>query len=138
MTKRGPQRRKPGGAMFGLFFALLAMFLGLWFLGVGYALAQSGSPPGSGHGFLIDKHTAAKVDCHACHVEEPASKPPEMAMCLSCHGGTYSRLAATTQLVQPNPHASHQGPIPCSVCHHVHSPSRMFRNNCHNVDLTPP
>ena len=91
MAKRGPQRRKPGGAMFGLFFALLAMFLGLWFLGVGHALAQSASPPGSGHGFLIDKHTAANVDCHACHVEEPASKPPEMAMCLSCHGGTYSR-----------------------------------------------
>ena len=124
--------------MCGLFFALLAMFLGLWFLGVGYALAQSASPPGSGHGFLIDKHTAAKVDCHACHVEEPASKPPEMTMCLSCHGGTYARLAATTQLVQPNPHASHQGPIPCSVCHHVHSPSRMFCNNCHNFDLTTP
>ena len=121
-----------------LILAFLALLPGLWPFGVSHALGESASVPGGGLGFLIDKHLAAKLDCRACHAEEPASKPPEMATCLSCHGGTYERLAATTESVQPNPHASHQGPIPCSICHHVHSASQMFCNSCHNFDMTTP
>ena len=137
MTRRSPKN----GSLeqfAGYSLVLRAMCLGLWLVCMDHAFAQSASPPGGRRGFLIDKHTAARVNCVACHSEEPAGTPPEIATCLRCHGGTYAGLAAKTQLVQPNPHASHQGPVPCSVCHHVHSPSQMFCNNCHNFDMTTP
>ncbi|HEY1310496.1 MAG TPA: cytochrome c3 family protein, partial [Pseudolabrys sp.] len=72
-----------------------------------HALAQSPTP-GAGHGFLIDKHVAAGVTCAKCHTVSTA-KAPETAACLSCHGGTYAKLAEMTQADQPNPHASHRG-----------------------------
>lgn len=101
------------------------------------ALAQSPAPPGAGHGFLIDKHVSAGVACNKCHVESLA-KEPEMATCLTCHGGTYDKLAAMTASQKPNPHDSHQGPVPCSSCHHVHKVSENFCSNCHNFEMTVP
>jgi hypothetical protein len=102
------------------------------------AIAQSPSAPGVGHGFLIDKHLAAGSTCAKCHAENPPTKGSDMATCLACHGGTYGKLAAMTEKDQPNPHASHQGPLPCSSCHHVHVASQTFCNNCHNYDMTTP
>ena len=100
------------------------------------ALAQS-SAPGSGHGFLIDKHVAAGLACNKCHTESTA-KAPEMATCLSCHGGTYAKLAAMTDKDQPNPHASHRGEVPCAECHHVHMASVTLCNQCHTYDMKTP
>jgi len=93
--------------------------------------------PGSGHGFLIDRHVAAHVPCGQCHTAGLAV-PPTVVTCLSCHGGTYQKLAASTANDTPNPHASHQGEVPCSACHHVHKASQLICNNCHNFDLTSP
>jgi hypothetical protein len=113
--------------LFGLFQAMALQ-----------AAAQSPSAPRAGHGFLIDKHLAAGLTCNKCHTESPPAKGPEMATCLACHGGTYEKLATMTEKDQPNPHASHQGPLPCSSCHHVHAASQTFCNNCHNYDMTTP
>ena len=125
---------------------ILAALVGLCASFMIHALARSAPAPGSGHGFLIDKHVAAKLNCGACHSENPPNKAPEMATCLGCHGGTYDKLgAATAQKLgiapgsnQPNPHASHQGPVPCANCHHVHAASVMFCNGCHNYEMTTP
>lgn len=100
--------------------------------------AQTPSAPGSGHGYLIDKHLAAKLACSACHAESPPHVAPPMARCLGCHGGTYEALAQATASHDPNPHASHQGPLPCASCHHVHSASQNFCNTCHNFDMNTP
>jgi len=99
--------------------------------------AQAPTAPGAGHGFLIDKHVAAGLTCVKCHTESTA-KAPEMATCLSCHGGTYDELAAMTAKDQPNPHSSHRGQVPCAECHHVHIASVTLCSQCHTFDMTTP
>ena len=93
--------------------------------------------PGAGHGYLIDRHVAAGVGCAACHGREPAAAPA-VETCLGCHGGNYDRLAAMTAADRPNPHASHEGPLPCSSCHHVHKASVTVCNSCHDFDMKSP
>ena len=114
------------GALFGLLASLL------W-----QAAAQTQTAPGGGHGFLIDKHTAAGVNCTGCHGNASPPKAPEMTACLGCHG-SYSQIAAKTASDQPNPHASHLGDLPCSACHHVHKASETYCDQCHAFSMSPP
>ena len=101
------------------------------------AVAQAPTGPGSGHGFLIDKHIVAGLNCASCHHDAPPPNAPEMTACIGCHG-SYQKIAAKTATDQPNPHASHLGEIPCSACHHFHQASEMFCDQCHAFGLTPP
>ncbi len=101
-----------------------------------HAAAQSPAP-GAGHGFLIDKHVAAGINCGGCHSESPPAKQPDNAACTKCHGG-YTELAAKTASDQPNPHASHLGDIPCASCHHIHQASQTYCAQCHNFDMNTP
>lgn len=113
--------------------ALLAGLLAsLW-----HADAQLPSGPGSGHGFLIDKHIGAGLNCASCHHDAPPPKAPAMAACVGCHG-SYQQIAAKTAALQPNPHASHVGEIPCASCHHVHKASEVFCDQCHAFGMSPP
>lgn len=105
-----------------------------------HGAAQTPAPaaaPGAGHGFLIDKHMAAGLNCAACHSETPPSKQPDSAVCVKCHG-TNAQVATKTASDQPNPHASHLGDIPCTSCHHVHQASVLYCAQCHNFDLKTP
>lgn len=107
---------------------------------LGHAIAQAPRPsaaPGAGHGFLIDKHTSAGVNCAACHTESPPSKQPDPAACIKCHG-TNAQMATKTASDQPNPHASHLGDVPCTSCHHIHQASALYCAQCHNFDLNTP
>src|SRR5665213_2400653 len=94
------------------------------------ASLQAQSVPGAGHGFLIDKHSAANVKCASCHTTSRA-RPPTTATCLGCHGGSYDALAVRTATHEPNPHQSHQGEVPCAACHHVHKASENSCVQCH-------
>lgn len=118
---------------------LLSVFIGLSQFFVLDTVAQTPAPaaPGAGQGFLIDKHVAAHVACAQCHTQDTAT-PPTMATCLTCHGGTYEKLAAMTAKDQPNPHDSHQGQVPCASCHHVHMASQNFCSSCHNFEMKTP
>ncbi len=100
--------------------------------------ADEAGAPGGGHGYLIDKHIAAHLSCSACHSENPPAATPETAKCLTCHGGSYGRLAADTVNDQPNPHQSHQGELACSSCHHVHKASVTMCSSCHSFDMITP
>lgn len=91
---------------------------------------QPQAAPGAGHGFLIDRHMAAGLTCDACHKTTPI-KPTSMSTCLSCHGGTYGKLAALSASHYPNPHQSHRGEVPCAACHHVHMMSENYCSQCH-------
>jgi len=107
---------------------------------LGRAIAQTPPPPaapGAGHGFLIDKHMSAGVNCASCHAESPPSKQPDSAVCIKCHG-TNAQMATKTVSDQPNPHASHIGDIPCTSCHHIHQTSVLYCAQCHNFDLNTP
>jgi hypothetical protein len=123
------------GALIPVAFA--SALAGLAQLAVLSAFAQASSAPGAGHGFLIDKHVAASMSCAQCHMPNTAS-PPTTATCLSCHGGTYEKLAAVTAKDEPNPHASHRGDVDCAECHHVHKVSVTLCNQCHTYDMTTP
>ena len=67
-------------------------------------------------------HAKIKVSCHDCHHKE---KPNTAAVpddaCMVCHGD-YPAMKALTKDAKPNPHDSHQGPIPCTECHRQHKP----------------
>jgi len=124
--------------MRGWFYAV-ALLIGGVAAVLTHADAQSltAAAPGGGHGFLIDKHIAAGLNCAACHSESPPSKQPDTAVCVKCHG-TNAQIAAKTASDQPNPHASHLGDIPCTSCHHVHQASVLYCAQCHNFDLKTP
>ncbi len=102
-----------------------------------HAGAQSPPAPGAGHGFLIDKHAAASLNCNACHMESPPAKQPDNAACAKCHGSA-ADLATKTAADQPNPHESHLGDIPCASCHHIHRASETYCAKCHNFDMKTP
>lgn len=123
--------------MRALSISIICLLVGLCQALVPHAIAQAPAAPGAGHGFLIDKHVAAGLSCDKCHTET-AAKAPDTAACLSCHGGTYGKLAAMTDKDQPNPHVSHQGEVPCAECHHVHKASVTLCNRCHSFDMTTP
>jgi hypothetical protein len=95
------------------------------------AADQASAAPGAGHGFLIDKHLAAGLACTACHTTTPM-RPIPTATCLSCHGGSYDKLAAMSAADDPDSHQSHQGAVPCAACHHVHMASQNFCAQCHS------
>ena len=101
------------------------------------AFAQAPRGPGAGHGYLIDKHVRAGLNCAACHADAPPPKAPAMTACLGCHG-SYSDIAAKTAADQPNPHASHVGNVPCEACHHVHKASELMCSQCHAFQMNPP
>jgi hypothetical protein len=96
------------------------------------------TPPGFGRGFLIDKHLAGGLQCSSCHTEDPPAKQPDWIKCLDCHGGSYTKLAEMTAKVYPNPHASHQGALPCTWCHHNHKRSETYCERCHSWDFKTP
>jgi hypothetical protein len=124
----------------GLATTVFCLLIGLFQIMVPLALAQQSRPPvgpGAGHGFLIDKHAAAGLACNKCHTQSIA-KAPDVPTCLTCHGGTYDKLAAITAQSQPNPHASHRGEAACAECHHVHKVSVTLCNQCHTYDMTTP
>jgi len=103
-----------------------------------FIMEAAAQAPGAGHGFLIDKHSEKGVNCAACHAAAPPPAAPAMTVCLGCHGGSYQAIAAKTTSVEPNPHASHQGDIPCASCHHIHKASESFCDQCHSFGLKTP
>jgi hypothetical protein len=114
----------------------LAIAFGIAAAFVTHGLAQTPAP-GAGHGFLIDKHVGAGLNCASCHSESPPAKQPDSAVCTKCHG-SYKDIAAKTAADQPNPHASHLGDIPCTSCHKIHQASVTYCAQCHNFDFKTP
>lgn len=101
------------------------------------AALPAGAAPGAGHGFLIDKHLAAGLNCASCHANAAPPAAPTESVCTSCHG-SYEQIAAKSASDNPNPHASHLGNIPCASCHHVHQVSVLYCDQCHAWELTTP
>lgn len=88
------------------------------------------------HRLLIDRHSAAGLDCKSCHGDAAFTEPVAEAACVQCHG-TYSDLAARTPW-EPNPHRSHMGELACSTCHTIHKPSVSFCDQCHSFGMQVP
>ena len=87
---------------------------------------------------LSHSHLLAGTSCVACHGE---ADPPEFVgtdQCLLCHKAE-DLVAATKDVEEANPHNSHYGPeLDCDVCHHAHSASENFCNQCHEYTFVIP
>ncbi len=82
--------------------------------------------------YMDSKHISKGLTCQSCHTPFPPQGVPDSKVCLSCHGGTYSDLAAKTSKLDPNPHKSHLGEEPCTSCHYSHEPFVYLCHTCHN------
>lgn len=116
-------------------FVSLSVFL----LGITFSLGESHTLLGAEKvkQFLVDKHGEKGVECNGCHQENPPQTAVPTAVCLQCHGGTYEELAGRTK-VNPNPHLSHLGDLPCESCHHSHKESENKCGGCHDFDFKVP
>lgn len=72
--------------------------------------------------FMDGKHVTKGLPCTACHTAMPPKGAPETKVCLSCHKNSYTAMAEVTVKVNPNPHTSHEGEVPCADCHKGHEP----------------
>jgi len=116
---------------------LLFLILGVFLMSVAVpALTSAQQPPGTAR--LLTKHLGAGITCAGCHTEKPPAAPVKMAQCFTCHGD-YDKLADKTDgKGSHNPHASHNGDLPCESCHHVHKASVNYCASCHQFDFKVP
>jgi len=116
---------------------LLFLFLGILLLAVG-AAAPASAQQAPGNAPLLQKHLGLGLNCAACHKENPPAAAVKMEQCFTCHGN-YDKLADKTDgKGSHNPHASHNGDLPCESCHHVHKPSVNYCGSCHQFDFKVP
>ena len=87
---------------------------------------------------LSHTHLLSGVTCKACHGD---ADPPEFVgidKCVTCHD-LGELVNATAGHSEANPHDSHYGPeLDCDLCHHVHSESENFCNQCHDFSYVVP
>lgn len=94
--------------------------------------------------FLADRHVEEhKLACASCH--DPA-QPTELKQikgreaCVSCHGDydKVYKLTIPRDDAEGNPHAQHDGVLPCTECHHGHKPGTNYCAECHTWEFTTP
>lgn len=80
-------------------------------------------------------HGKANIVCLACHGKTLPDQGDtvENGRCLACHGSMEALAARSAPKDFPdrNPHKSHLGEIACTVCHHGHTPSKVYCLGCH-------
>ena len=52
---------------------------------------------------LADRHIARGLKCESCHADAAHPAPVKKEKCLSCHGGSYEKLAEQTDSLEINP-----------------------------------
>lgn len=75
----------------------------------------------------------AAMPCTTCHANG-SFKAPAKETCFQCHG-SYEKVAAHTEKMNPNPHMSHRGEKDCNACHSMHGKARFECNDCHNFAI---
>ena len=90
----------------------------------------------------LSKHHQEVVGakCIQCHTEEPTTgENVTFDKCFACHGGSYEGLAKMTAKLDPNPHYTHLGDLPCNECHRFGGQESVNKcASCHNIDLNVP
>ena len=79
---------------------------------------------------LATIHAETGLACSACHMENPPAAAVGTEICTACHGLS-AEIAERTAEIEPNPHASHKGDLPCASCHRAHEPSVDACAGCH-------
>jgi len=121
-------KRLPGRRLLAAAAALLIAMTAL-----GSALAAQPAQ----QSLLGDRHKALGVACEGCHAQSAPTGPAPANACVGCHGDI-DKVAQQTQALQPNPHESHEGDIPCGECHHAHRASEDYCAKCHQFGFKVP
>lgn len=122
-ASRGEGRRGPSWSA----AALVALVCGI--------LLWTGVAPAAD--MLADRHAVTGINCASCHGKTEPQQKVASEVCTSCHGN-YAAIAAKTAKLDPNPHASHRGDLPCETCHNAHKPSVDFCQQCHDFGFKVP
>lgn len=102
---------------------LIALFL----IGITQIYASEAAP------FLADRHVSRGMKCQDCHAPDNKLKQNgDLDVCASCHGDYQAMIKKTEGKYETNPHAQHEGALPCSECHKGHKPSVNYCGGCHN------
>lgn len=94
-------------------------------------------------GFLAGRHGAKGVKCEMCHVTATGGKlkmvdEGKHEVCVQCHG-FYDKVVQLTETKdEQNPHAQHDGNLPCTECHKGHKKGVNYCAQCHNFEFTVP
>lgn len=96
------------------------------------AVAQEGP-------YLADRHAARGMKCETCHTSNNKLKTNgDLDICSSCHGDYAAMIKRTNGKYETNPHAQHEGALPCSECHKGHKKGVNYCGGCHNFVYNVP
>jgi fumarate reductase flavoprotein subunit len=92
---------------------------------------------------VTGKHKENSLECADCHETEEPDKPADYEVCTGCHGdmldaGPILFVDKKGKETEHYPHDSHEAPIPCTECHAIHKPTRLYCNKCHDFTNTVP
>lgn len=83
--------------------------------------------------FLADRHVARGMKCETCHTPNNKLKTSgDLDVCATCHGDYAAMIKKTDGKYEVNPHAQHEGALPCSECHQGHKEGKNYCGGCHN------
>lgn len=106
----------------------------------GVATPQTSAQPVAVQKFLGDRHVQRGLQCDACHTPDQKIKQNgDLDVCSQCHGD-YSAMIAKTKdrYEEVNPHAQHEGVLPCTECHKGHKPGVNYCGQCHSHSFNVP
>ena len=94
-------------------------------------------------GMLADRHASRGMSCDSCHETAQGGGVKafgEYGICAACHGDYQKMIDKTDRLFkdsgQPNPHAQHDGALPCTECHKGHQKGVNYCGQCHSFSYT--
>lgn len=85
--------------------------------------------------FLGDRHVERGLKCDSCHTPDNKIKQSgDYDVCVTCHGDYDAMIKRTAAKYQGkvNPHAQHEGVLPCVECHKGHKKSVNYCGGCHS------
>ncbi len=102
-------------------------------------LAGSVSAAFAADKMLADRHVQRGLKCDACHTTAAGgplkAEKSDYGVCATCHGDYDAMVKKTAAKAKkdgdPNPHAQHDGALPCTECHHAHKKGTSYCSQCH-------
>lgn len=84
--------------------------------------------------FLADRHVEKYgLKCETCHDKDMKVKQSgDYDVCVDCHGNYEKMIKKTEGKYQVNPHAQHEGVLPCTECHKGHKTGVNYCGQCHS------
>lgn len=114
--------------------AALCVAAGFAAIGAAPAAAADAQPAAGKTQFLADRHVEKYgLKCESCHDKDMKLKQAgDYDICVSCHGDYEAMIKKTDGKYQVNPHAQHEGLLPCTECHKGHKEGVNYCGQCHS------